>query len=126
VIRPWALAAAASGVLIGVGALVDWSGVAYSSRVDRGFCIAAAILVVAIAAVSDRWHHRIPLLLLIPAALALNMAVINIRDISGHRFEYADHPDALVGVGLYLVAIGAGLAGLAAVTGFVDRRRRRR
>jgi hypothetical protein len=123
--RPWTLAAAASGVLIGIGALVDWSGVSYSSRVDRGFCIAAAILVVAIAAVGNRWHSRIPLLLLIPAALALNMAIINIRDINGHHFEYADYPDAAVGVGLYLVAIGGGLAGLAAVTGFVDRRRRR-
>jgi len=74
----------------------------------------------------NRGRERLPLLLLIPAAVALNMAVINIRDISGHHFEYADYPDASVGVGLYLVGVGAVLTGVAAVTGFVDRRRRRR
>lgn len=105
--------------------MLDWSGVSYSSHVDRGLSIAAAILVVAIAAFGNRGNVRIPLLLLIPSALALNMAVINIRDIHGHRFEYADYPEASVGVGLYLLAAGAVLTGLAGVAGFLDRRRRR-
>ena len=109
-----------------IGAILDWSGVAYSSRADRGICIGAAVLIGLIAAVANRGRERLPLLLLIPAAVALNMAVINIRDIHGHHFEYADYPDASVGIGLYLVTAGAALTAVAAVTGFVDRRRRRR
>jgi Na+-transporting NADH:ubiquinone oxidoreductase subunit NqrE len=120
------VAALGGGALIALGALLDWSGVSYSSSVDRGVCIAAAVIAVVIAVIADRGRERLPLLLLIPAALALNMAVINIRDIARHHFEYADYPDASVGVGLYLVTIGAVLVGLAALTGFVDRRRRRR
>jgi hypothetical protein len=106
--------------------VLDWSGVAYSSRADRGICIAAALLIALTAALMNRGRERLPLLLLIPAAVALNMAVINIRDIAGHKFEYADYPDASVGVGLYLVAAGAALTAVAAVTGFLERRRRLR
>jgi len=51
-------------------------------------------------------------------ALGLNMAIVNINDISSHEFEYEEYPDAAVGVGLYLVLAGAALAlavGLAAL-----------
>jgi hypothetical protein len=111
---------------VAIGAVLDWSGVAYSSRADRGICIAAAVLIAVTAAFMNRGRERLPLLLLIPAAVALNMAVINIRDISGHHFEYARYPDASVGIGLYVICAGVVLTGVAAVTGFVDRRRRRR
>jgi hypothetical protein len=124
--RAWVLVVLAGALLIAVGAVTDWSGVSYSSHLDRGVCLAAAITAAALGSLAARRGPSwLPLLLLVPAALALNMAVVNILDIRDHRFEYADYPDASVGVGLYLVGAGGLLVAVAAATGFVDRRRRR-
>ena len=122
----WAPAGLAGAILIAVGAITDWSGVSYSSHVDRGISLGAAIAAAVLIPLVVRGPAWVPLLLLVPAAVALNMAVTNILDVREHRFEYADYPDASVGVGLYLVAAGGLLVALAATTGFVDRRRRRR
>jgi hypothetical protein len=123
--RSWVLAVLAGAILIAVGAVTDWSGVSYSSHLDRGVALGAAIAAAALVPLVVRGPAWVPLLLLVPAALALNMAVVNILDIRDHRFEYADYPDASVGVGLYLVSTGGVLVAVAATTGFVDRRRRR-
>jgi hypothetical protein len=123
--RSWVLAVLAGAILIAVGAETDWSGVSYSSNLDRGVSLGAAIAAAGLVPLVARGPAWVPLLLLVPAALALNMAVVNILDIRDHRFEYADYPDASVGLGLYLVGAGGLLVAVAATTGFVDRRRRR-
>jgi hypothetical protein len=114
----------AGAVLIAVGAVTDWSGVSYSSHLDRALSLAAAVAVAGLIPLVARGPTWVALLLLVPAALALNMAVVNILDVRDHRFEYADYPDASVGLGLYLVAAGGLLVVVAALTAFADRRRR--
>jgi hypothetical protein len=99
-----------AGALMIVGSLLDWSGVEYSSGLDRGLAAAAGALAVIAAALALAWRRR-ALALAIPAGgLGLNVAIVNMRDIAGHQYEYAVYPEASVGVGLYAVLVGASLA----------------
>jgi hypothetical protein len=117
-VRRLVVLALAAGILLTLGALLDWSGVEYSSRLDRGLAFVAACLAIAAATLAVVWRPRLLVLAIAAGALGLNMAIVNIKDIRGHDFEYADYPDASVGVGLYLVLSGGALAlavGLAAL-----------
>jgi hypothetical protein len=98
------------GALVAVGSLLDWSGVSYSSQLDRGLAVAAGVLLLIVAALGFAWHRRILIASLAPAALALNMGIVNYNDITNGLYEYAAYPDAEVGVGLYLVIVGSVVA----------------
>lgn len=74
--------------------------------------LAAAGVAVA-GAFARRWLAAAALA--VAGALALNMGIVNVRDIAGHRYEYGSYPDAAVGIGLYLVLAGGVVALLAAV-----------
>lgn len=100
----------ASGVLLIVGALLDWSGVAYSSALDRRLAFAAGASMIALAVVALLWRPRVLALAIAAGAIGLNMGIVGYRDISGRLHEYAAYPDASVGVGLYFVIVGAALA----------------
>jgi hypothetical protein len=113
-----AVVALFGGGLVALGSLLDWSGVSYSSRLDRSLALAAGLLVILVAALCLTWHRRLLLAAVPPAVLAANMGVVNYDDIANRRYEFEAYPAADVGIGLYLVIIGAGLgvlAGLAAI-----------
>ena len=112
----------ASGVLLMLGSALDWSGVAYSSRLDRGLVLAAGALMMVLAAVAATWWPRALALAIAAGALALNMGVVNFRDINDKRYEYADYPDASVGFGIYFVLVGGALALLLGVFALIPRR----
>jgi hypothetical protein len=86
--------------------------VEYSSTLDRGLVLVAAAMAVT-APFIGRWPAAVALV--VAGALALNMGIVNVRDIAGHRYEYGSYPDAAVGIGLYLVLAGGVVALLAAV-----------
>jgi Na+-transporting NADH:ubiquinone oxidoreductase subunit NqrE len=109
-VRRLVVLALAAGVLLTIGALLDWSGVDYSSRLDRALAVAAGGLAIATATLAVVWRRRVLVLAIGSGLLGLNMAIVNIRDISRHDFEYADYPEASVGVGLYMVLAGGALA----------------
>ena len=54
-------------------------------------------------------------------AAGLLMAIVNVVDIAGHKYEFVAYPEASVGVGLWLVAAGALLSLAAAIAAFVER-----
>jgi hypothetical protein len=122
--RLLAVVAAAAGALLIVGSLLDWSGVEYSSQLDRRLAFAAGVIAVA-AAGAGLYERRALVASLVAGALGLNMAIVNIRDIVGHGYEYARYPEAAVGLGLYAVLAGAVLA-LATGLGSLSLFRRRR
>lgn len=97
----------AGGVLIVVGAALGWSGVSYSSRLDRKIALAAGIAALLLAGVGFRTRRWPFIGGAIPGLLALDMAVVNIHDVAGHGYEYAAFPDARVGIGLYTLGVGA-------------------
>lgn len=103
------------------GALLDWSGVSYSSHLDRGLALAAGCLTLAAAALAALWRPRRLGLAIVSGVLGLNMAIVNMTDISAHHYEYARYPDATVGVGLYLVLAGGALALAAGVVALLRR-----
>jgi hypothetical protein len=114
----------AAGALMIVGSLLDWSGVEYSSGLDRGLALAAGAVAAVAAGLGLKWRRR-ALALAFPAGiLGLNMAIVNIRDIAGHDYEYVRYPEASVGVGLYAVLVGAGLALVAGVASLLPITRR--
>jgi hypothetical protein len=119
-----AAVAAVAGVLMIAGSALDWSGVEYSSHVDRWLAFGAGAIAAAVAAVALR-EPRALLAALAAAALGLNMAIVNIRDISGHEYEYARYPQASVGLGLYLVLAGSVLALAAGIASLWPLTRRR-
>lgn len=121
-VRPLIALALAAGVLLASGALLDWSGVDYSSRLDRGLALGAGCLAIASAALALVWRPRVLVLAIASGALGLNMAIVNIDDISGHEFEYAAYPDAAVGAGLYLVLAGGALALAVGLSALLPRR----
>jgi len=121
-IRRLAVLALTAGALLAVGALLDWSGVGYSSRLDRGLTLAAGCLAISAAVLAAVWRPRMLVLAIASGVLGLNMAIVNIKDISGHDFEYADYPAASVGVGLYVVLAGGALALAVGLTALLPRR----
>jgi peptidoglycan/LPS O-acetylase OafA/YrhL len=116
--------AAAAGCLMAAGSVLDWSGVEYSSQLDRWLSFAAGTLALAVA-VAARYQPRWLAVTLVAGALGLNMAVVNIRDISGHEYEYARYPEAAVGLGLYAVLVGALLTLATGLVSLAFFRRRR-
>jgi hypothetical protein len=63
-----------AGALMILGSLLDWSGVEYSSGVDRGLAFAAGAVAEVAAGLAVRWRRR-ALALAVPAGiLGLNMA----------------------------------------------------
>ncbi len=100
----------ASGALLMLGSLLDWSGVSYSSDFDRAAVFTAGALMIVLAAGALWWRPRLLAFALAPAVLGLNMAVVNFTDIDGRLYEYAHYPDASVGIGIYLVLVGATVA----------------
>jgi hypothetical protein len=99
-----------AGVLLALASLLDWSGVTYSSRVDRGLALAAGAAVIVLALACFLWRPGVLALAIAPGALGLNMGIVNYRDIDANAYEYAAYPAASVGIGIYLVLVGAGLA----------------
>jgi len=114
--------ALAAGVLLSIGALLDWSGVDYSSRLDRGLALGAGCLAIVAATLALVWRPRLLVLAIASGVLGLNLAIVNIKDISGHDFEYAEYPNASVGVGLYAVLAGGALALAVGLTAVLPRR----
>lgn len=112
------------GVLCLAGSVLDWSGVSYSSGLDRGLAAVAGGAFLFAALLRRRRHVWVVTLL--GSVLALNMAIVNINDIANHRYEFARYPHARVGSGLF-VLLTCGIAGLA-VSGLsiVSSRRSRR
>jgi len=51
--------ALAAGVALSAGALLDWSGVDYSSRLDRGLALGAGCLAIAAATLALVWRPRV-------------------------------------------------------------------
>jgi len=104
----------ALGILAGsclmLGSVLDWSGVAYSSTVDRRLVFAAGVATVALGVAAFLWRQRVLVLALVPAVVGLNMGVVNFRDIDGKLYEFAGQQEASVGVGIYLVFVGGVLA----------------
>jgi uncharacterized membrane protein YidH (DUF202 family) len=117
--------AMAGGVLLSLGALLDWTGVPYSSTIDRGLAMAAGLLAVLVALVALWRWTSVMWLGLVAAALGLNMGIVNYIDISTHSYEYTAYPNARVGVGIYLVVAGALLIMLGTVLWLTTRQRRR-
>jgi hypothetical protein len=112
------IVASAAGAALVLGAFVDWTGVDYSSHLDRTLAAVAGAVVIVLAAAALAWRRVVLALCILPGALGLNMGIVNVLDIERHRHEYAAYPDAAVGVGLYLVLVGgsgAVLVGLLAV-----------
>ncbi|HEU0247329.1 MAG TPA: hypothetical protein VFR38_09630 [Gaiellaceae bacterium] len=64
--------------------MLDWSGVDYSSRLDRGLALGAGRLAIAAATLAVVWRPRMLVLAIVSGVLGLNMAIVNIKDISGH------------------------------------------
>jgi len=122
--RRLAVAAVAAGALMIVGSLLDWSGVEYSSGLDRGLALAAGALAIVAAGLAVAWRRRALALAVVAGGLGLNMAVVNIRDIAGHEYEYAAYPEASVGVGLYVVLAGSALSLAGGVASLLPIRRR--
>lgn len=115
----------AGAALIMAGSFLDWSGVPYSSLLDRRIAFLAGILSLIFGGL---WLVR-PSRLLVPATLlagvvALDMAVVNYSDIQGHKYEYAAYPAARVGVGLYALLLGSGLLLAGAVSLLAAARKR--
>ena len=104
-----------SGVLLTLGSVLDWSGVAYSSGLDRALAFAAGALMIVLAAIALTWRPRVLGFAIASGVLGLNMGVVNFRDINDNLHEYADYPNASVGVGIYLVLVGGALALLVGV-----------
>lgn len=105
-----------------LGSILDWSGVEYSSRLDRALAFSAGMFLTALAAVAFAWRPRILALAVAPGVLGLNMAIVNIKDIAAHDFEYAAYPEATVGIGLYIVVVGGALALVVGLAALVARR----
>lgn len=103
------LGLASAGCLL-LGSILDWSGVAYSSTLDRRIVAACGVALVLLSAAALVWRRRLLAFALAPAVVSLNMGVVNYRDIDGHEFEFERYPEATVGVGVYLVLVGAVLA----------------
>lgn len=119
----WLVAlAVAAGALLMLGAVLDWSGVKYSSRLDRTLAFAAGAFAVAVAVIAFAWRLRVLALAIGSGLLGLNMAIVNASDIRRHEFEYAAYPGASVGVGLYLVVVGGALALLVGLAALLPRR----
>jgi hypothetical protein len=123
--RGLAAVGAAAGALMVAGSVLDWSGVEYSSALDRGLALAAGAVVILSAALAVVWRRELLGLAVVGGALGLNMAIVNIRDIDGHRYEYVTYPEASVGIGLYAVLVGAVVSVLVAVASFAPLSRRR-
>lgn len=100
-------AATLGGGLLVAGSLAEWSGVAYSSQLDRMLMLAAGAATIAIALLAIRRGARTLSWAILPGLLALNMAVVNINDIATHSYEYRADPEAYVGWGLYVGVAGA-------------------
>jgi hypothetical protein len=123
--RPAAALLASAGVAAAAGSLLDWSGVSYSSSVDRWLAGVSGGALLALALAVRARGAVLAAGAIVPAAVVLNMAVVNFRDIHGHRFEYAGYADARVGIGIYLLFAAAALGLAAAVLGALAWRRGR-
>jgi uncharacterized membrane protein YidH (DUF202 family) len=113
---------AVAGALVAAGSLLDWSGVAYSSHLDRGLALAAGLLMVLTSGLAVSASGRFLALAIPLGALALNMGFVNYDDVANNLHEYRAYPQAAVGVGLYLVIVGACLGIAAGVGTLVPRR----
>jgi peptidoglycan/LPS O-acetylase OafA/YrhL len=122
--RRLAAVAGAAGALMIVGSALDWSGVEYSSQLDRWLAFAAGVLAAA-AGVAALREPRLLVSCLAAGVLGLNMAIVNIRDIAGHEYEYAAYPEASVGIGLHALLVGSLLALAAGVSSLPALKRRR-
>lgn len=100
-------AATLGGGLLVAASLAEWSGVAYSSHLDRMLMLAAGAATLAIALLAVRRAGRRLSWAIVPGLLALNMALVNINDIATHSYEYRAYPEAYVGWGLYVGLVGA-------------------
>jgi hypothetical protein len=112
----------ASGVFLILGSVLDWSGVAYSSGLDRGLAFAAGALMIVLAAAALKWRRRVLAFATVAGVLGLNMGVVNFLDINDQLHEYASYPDATVGVGIYLVLLGGALALFLGIITLIPRR----
>lgn len=118
------MVALVGGAVTTLGAVLDWSGVGYVPPHDRELAAGAGAVAGAIGLVALRLP-RLVVLAVLPALVGLNMGVVNFRDVSEHRYEFAAYPSADVGIGLYLVLAGASLLLATAIAGAVGWRRAR-
>ncbi len=100
-------------------AKLDWTGVFYSSHLDRRIALSAVVVVVLLSASTGRGRVWPSSAALLPGVAALDMAIVNIHDVANHHYEYAAVPSARVGVGLYVVLAGAVLVLLSALITFL-------
>jgi hypothetical protein len=118
------MAIATGGALMSLGGLLDWSGVPYSSSVDRRLAIAAGLLAILVS-VGALWQPWVMWLGFVAAALGLNMGIVNYVDISAHAYEFSKYPNARVGVGIYLIIAGGVLVTAGMILWLTTRQRRR-
>src|SRR5947209_7110092 len=97
--RSTAIALTLTGALCAAGSALDWSGVSYSSTLDRGLAAVAAGAFFFAAFLTHR--RRVWVLTFVATVLALNMAFVNMNDIANHRYEFTRYPGARVGLGLF-------------------------
>jgi hypothetical protein len=114
----------AGGAILALGSVLDWSGVAYSSRLDRAIALAAGVLSMVIGVAGFAWRPRAVGFAILFGVVGLFMGVVNYDDIRNHLYEYAAYPGARVGLGVYLVTFGSFLSLVAGILALAGRRRK--